>query len=77
MELDVLYFRSGRLPPDVRKRSVSDQQAAAAYRALRRELRSEKNLKNVLHTLVPIHPRDITAVQHRVLHLRLLIWQTA
>ena len=42
LQLDVLYFRSGRLPPDVRKRLVSDQQAAAAYRALRRELRRSK-----------------------------------
>ena len=39
LQLDVLYFRSGRLPPDIRKRAVSDEQAAAAYRALRRELR--------------------------------------
>ena len=39
LQLDVLYFRSGRLPPDIRKRPVSDQQAAAACRALRRELR--------------------------------------
>jgi hypothetical protein len=38
----VLYFRSGRLPPDLRKRPVSDQQAAAAYRALRRKLRRPK-----------------------------------
>jgi len=42
LQLDVLYFRSGRLPPDIRKRAVSDQQAAAAYRALRRELRRPK-----------------------------------
>jgi transcriptional regulator with XRE-family HTH domain len=42
LQLDVLYFRSGRLPPDVQKKSVSDQQAAAAYRALRRELRRPK-----------------------------------
>jgi transcriptional regulator with XRE-family HTH domain len=42
LQLDVLYFRSGRLPPDIRKRSVSDQQAAAAYRALRQELRLRK-----------------------------------
>jgi transcriptional regulator with XRE-family HTH domain len=42
LQLDVLYFRSGRLPPDIRKRSISDQQAAAAYRALRRELRQSK-----------------------------------
>jgi transcriptional regulator with XRE-family HTH domain len=42
LQLDVLYFRSGRLPPDIRKRSVSDQQAAAAYRALRQELRLQK-----------------------------------
>jgi transcriptional regulator with XRE-family HTH domain len=42
LDLDVLYFRSGRLPPDIRKRTVSDQQAAAAYRALRRQLRRSK-----------------------------------
>jgi len=42
LELDVLYFRSGRLPPNIRNRSVSDEQAAAAYRALRRELRRSK-----------------------------------
>jgi transcriptional regulator with XRE-family HTH domain len=42
LQLDVLYFRSGRLPPDIRKRSVSDQQAAAAYRALRLQLRGSK-----------------------------------
>jgi len=42
LPLDVLYFRSGRLPPDIGKRAVSDQQAAAAYRALRRELRQRK-----------------------------------
>jgi transcriptional regulator with XRE-family HTH domain len=42
LQLDVLYFRSGRLPPDIRKRTVSDQQAAAAYRALRHELRLTK-----------------------------------
>lgn len=42
LQLDVLYFRSGRLPPDVRRRAVSDQQVAAAYRALRRELRRPK-----------------------------------
>jgi transcriptional regulator with XRE-family HTH domain len=44
VQLDVLYFRSGRLPPDIRKRTVSDQQAAAAYRALRQELRRQKKL---------------------------------
>ena len=42
LQLDVLYFRSGRLPPDIRKRPISDQQAAAAYRALRRKLRRPK-----------------------------------
>lgn len=42
LPLDVLYFRSGRLPPDIRKRDISDQQAAAAYRAFRRELRRAK-----------------------------------
>ena len=42
LQLDVLYFRSERLPPDIRKRSVSDEQAAAAYRALREELRRPK-----------------------------------
>ena len=40
--LDVLYFRADRLPPDIRKGAISDQQAAAAYRALRRELRRPK-----------------------------------
>jgi transcriptional regulator with XRE-family HTH domain len=39
VEIDVLYCRAGRLPRDIRKRSVSDRQEAAAYRALRRELR--------------------------------------
>jgi transcriptional regulator with XRE-family HTH domain len=42
LQLDLLYFRSGRLPPDIRKRAASDQQVAAAYRALRRELRRPK-----------------------------------
>jgi transcriptional regulator with XRE-family HTH domain len=42
VQLDVLYFRSGRLPPDIRKKPVSDLQAAAAYRALRRKLRRPK-----------------------------------
>jgi transcriptional regulator with XRE-family HTH domain len=42
LPLDLLYFRAGRLPADIRKRAVSDQQAAAAYRALRRELRRPK-----------------------------------
>ena len=41
--LDVLYFRADRLPPDIRKGAISDRQAAAAYRALRRELRRPKN----------------------------------
>jgi hypothetical protein len=40
--LDILYFRAERLPPDIRKGAISDQQAAAAYRALRRELRRPK-----------------------------------
>jgi len=40
--LDILYFRADRLPPDIRKGAISDQQAAAAYRALRRELRRPK-----------------------------------
>ena len=42
LELDVLYFRSGRLPLDIRNRSISDDRAAAAYRAFRRELRQSK-----------------------------------
>jgi hypothetical protein len=42
LQLDVLYFRAERLPPDIRKGAISDQQAAAAYRALRRELRRPK-----------------------------------
>jgi transcriptional regulator with XRE-family HTH domain len=42
LELDVLYFRAGRLPLDIRNPSVSDERAAAAYRALCRELRRSK-----------------------------------
>lgn len=38
LDLDVLYFRAGRIPLDIRSRSVSDERAAAAYRAFRREL---------------------------------------
>ena len=42
LQLDVLYFRSGRLPLDIRNRSISDERAAAAYRAFRRALRQSK-----------------------------------
>src|ERR1700677_468330 len=42
LQPDVLYFRSGRLPPDIRKRPITDQQAAAAYRAAPQALPTEK-----------------------------------
>jgi transcriptional regulator with XRE-family HTH domain len=42
LELDLLYFRAGRIPLDLRCRSVSDERAAAAYRAFRRELRRSR-----------------------------------
>jgi transcriptional regulator with XRE-family HTH domain len=42
LEPDVVYFRAGRIPSNIRSRSISDERAAAAYRAFRRELRKRR-----------------------------------
>lgn len=39
VELDLLYFRAGRIPPDLQKRLVSDARAVAAFTAFRDALR--------------------------------------
>jgi len=44
LELDVVYFRAGRIPYDIRSRSISDDRAAAAFRAFRRVLRRKKKV---------------------------------
>jgi len=41
-ELDVVYFRAGRLPYDIRSRSISDERALAAFQAFRRALRRRR-----------------------------------
>jgi transcriptional regulator with XRE-family HTH domain len=40
VELDLLYFRAGRIPSDLQKRLVSDARAIAAFRAFRFALRT-------------------------------------
>jgi transcriptional regulator with XRE-family HTH domain len=42
LELDLLYFRAGRLPLDIRSHTVSDERAVAACRAFRSALRSRQ-----------------------------------
>jgi transcriptional regulator with XRE-family HTH domain len=42
LELDVVYFRAGRIPRDIRTRSISDERAAAAFLAFRRALRRQR-----------------------------------
>lgn len=44
LELDVVYFRAGRIPYDIRSRSISDDRAAAAFQAFRRTLRRKKKV---------------------------------
>ena len=39
VELDVVYFRAGRVPYDIRSRSISDERALAAFQAFRSALR--------------------------------------
>jgi transcriptional regulator with XRE-family HTH domain len=45
LELDVMYFRAGRVPYDIRSRSISDERALAAFQAFRRALRRRKKIK--------------------------------
>jgi transcriptional regulator with XRE-family HTH domain len=42
VELDLLYFRAGRIPPDLQKRLVSDARAVAAFAAFRAALRPRR-----------------------------------
>jgi transcriptional regulator with XRE-family HTH domain len=42
IELDLLYFRAGRIPSDIQKRAVSDARAVAAFTAFRAALRRRK-----------------------------------
>ena len=44
LELDVVYFRAGRIPYDLRSRSISDDRAAAAFQAFRHTLRRKKKV---------------------------------
>jgi len=77
LELDMLYFRAGRIPLDIRSRSVSDERAAAACRAFRHELRKgEKNLRIFFTTVTCVGLRSSPRVFSPVLHLSMLAWQT-
>src|SRR5215470_13398461 len=42
VELDLLYFRAGRIPSDLQKRLVSDARAVAAFRAFRAALHTRR-----------------------------------
>jgi transcriptional regulator with XRE-family HTH domain len=42
LEPDLLYFRAGRLPMDIRIRAVSDDRAVAAFLAFRTALRRRR-----------------------------------
>ncbi|MGO9267838.1 MAG: helix-turn-helix domain-containing protein [Candidatus Binataceae bacterium] len=42
VELDLLYFRASRIPPDIQKRRVSDARALAAFTAFRDALRPRR-----------------------------------
>ena len=42
VELDLIYFRAGRIPSDLQKRLVSDARAVAAFRAFRDALRPRR-----------------------------------
>lgn len=41
LDADLLYFLSGRMPPDIEPAKASEEQVLAAYRAFRRELKSK------------------------------------
>lgn len=41
VERDVFYFWTQRMPPDIKPGEADEQQIIAAYRALRRELKSK------------------------------------
>ena len=43
VERDLLYFRAGRIPPDLQKRLVSDARAVATFAAFRDALRPRQN----------------------------------
>jgi transcriptional regulator with XRE-family HTH domain len=42
LELDVVYFRAGRLPYDIRSRSISDGRVLSAFQAFRRALQRRR-----------------------------------
>jgi transcriptional regulator with XRE-family HTH domain len=42
LQLDLVYFRAGRVPYDIRSRLISDERALAAFQAFRRALRRRR-----------------------------------
>ena len=71
-----IFVQSACRPTSAKGRFLTSKQPQPTARFARNSA-DRKNLKNILHTLVPVHPRDITALQHGLLHLCLQIWQTA